>query len=151
MKYANLIAATHFSSVGTAAFFGGQRVRKRPVRGPSLPLSDAARSSAPPFFSYFIYERRRFHETFNGAGSRVLIAISYPSTSFCQLRSPTKLFFVLLFFPPLSAPTQLLEPPTLPGIVSCMLCVLCGGLNLLRGVHAIESILQVGPPEEKKN
>lgn len=40
------------------------------------------------------------------------------------------------------APTQLLEPPTLPGIVSCMLCVLCGGLNLLRGVHAIESILQ---------
>lgn len=44
----------------------------------------------------------------------------------------------------------MLEPPTLPGIVSCMLCVLCGGLNLLRGVHAIESILQVRHPEERK-
>lgn len=41
------------------------------------------------------------------------------------------------------APTQMLEPVTLPGIVSCVLSVLCGGLNLLRGVHAIESILQV--------
>uniref|UniRef100_A0A3B4UED8 SEC22 homolog A, vesicle trafficking protein n=1 Tax=Seriola dumerili TaxID=41447 RepID=A0A3B4UED8_SERDU len=40
------------------------------------------------------------------------------------------------------APTQMLEPVTLPGIVSCVLSVLCGGLNLLRGVHAIESILQ---------
>ena len=43
----------------------------------------------------------------------------------------------------LSAPTQMLEPVTLQGIVSCVLSVLCGGLNLLRGVHAIESILQV--------
>lgn len=43
----------------------------------------------------------------------------------------------------LAAPTQVLEPVTLPGIVSCMLSVLCGGLNLLRGVHAIESVLQV--------
>ncbi|KAM9709150.1 vesicle-trafficking protein SEC22a [Menidia menidia] len=40
------------------------------------------------------------------------------------------------------APTQVLEPLTLPGVVSCVLSVLCGGLNLLRGVHAIESILQ---------
>lgn len=40
------------------------------------------------------------------------------------------------------APTQLLEPVSLPGVVSCVLTVLCGGLNLLRGVHAIESILQ---------
>ncbi|XP_068602392.1 vesicle-trafficking protein SEC22a [Brachionichthys hirsutus] len=40
------------------------------------------------------------------------------------------------------APTQLLQPVTLPGVVSCVLSVLCGGLNLLRGVHAIESILQ---------
>ncbi|XP_056436245.1 vesicle-trafficking protein SEC22a [Gadus chalcogrammus] len=40
------------------------------------------------------------------------------------------------------APTQMLDPVTLPGIVSCVLSVLCGGLNLLRGVHAIESILQ---------
>ena len=37
----------------------------------------------------------------------------------------------------------MLEPVTLPGIVSCVLTVLCGGLNLLRGVHAIESVLQV--------
>ena len=44
------------------------------------------------------------------------------------------------------APTQMLEPVTLPGIVSCVLSVLCGGLNLLRGVHAIESILQVRVP-----
>ncbi|XP_053732116.1 vesicle-trafficking protein SEC22a [Synchiropus splendidus] len=40
------------------------------------------------------------------------------------------------------APTQLLEPVTLPGIISCVLSVLCGGVNLLRGVHAIESVLQ---------
>ncbi|XP_072300184.1 vesicle-trafficking protein SEC22a [Eucyclogobius newberryi] len=40
------------------------------------------------------------------------------------------------------APTQMLEPASLSGIVSCVLTVLCGGLNLLRGVHAIESILQ---------
>ncbi|XP_037096204.1 vesicle-trafficking protein SEC22a isoform X1 [Syngnathus acus] len=40
------------------------------------------------------------------------------------------------------APTQTLEPLTLPGAVSCALSVLCGGLNLLRGVHAIESVLQ---------
>ncbi|XP_068185348.1 vesicle-trafficking protein SEC22a [Antennarius striatus] len=40
------------------------------------------------------------------------------------------------------APTQLLEPATLSGLVSCVLSVLCGGLNLLRGVHAIESILE---------
>ncbi|CAJ1079127.1 vesicle-trafficking protein SEC22a [Xyrichtys novacula] len=40
-------------------------------------------------------------------------------------------------------PKQMLEPVTLPGVVSCVLTVLCGGLNLLRGVHAIESILQV--------
>lgn len=40
------------------------------------------------------------------------------------------------------APTQMLEPVSLPGVVSCVLTVLCGGLNLLRGVHAIESILQ---------
>lgn len=40
------------------------------------------------------------------------------------------------------APTQMLQPVTLPGIVSCVLSILCGGLNLLRGVHAIESILE---------
>ncbi|XP_034041738.1 vesicle-trafficking protein SEC22a [Thalassophryne amazonica] len=40
------------------------------------------------------------------------------------------------------APTQMLQPMSLPGFVSCVLSVLCGGLNLLRGVHAIESILQ---------
>ncbi|RXM95731.1 Vesicle-trafficking protein SEC22a [Acipenser ruthenus] len=40
------------------------------------------------------------------------------------------------------APNQMLEPVTLAGIVSCMLSLLCGSLNLIRGVHAIESILQ---------
>lgn len=40
-------------------------------------------------------------------------------------------------------PSQTLEPVSLPGVVSCVLSVLCGGLNLLRGVHAIESVLQV--------
>ncbi|KAJ0070034.1 hypothetical protein NL108_000297, partial [Boleophthalmus pectinirostris] len=40
------------------------------------------------------------------------------------------------------APTQMLEPLSLAGIISCVLTALCGGLNLLRGVHAIESILQ---------
>lgn len=45
--------------------------------------------------------------------------------------------------PFLAAPSQMLEPVSLPGIVSCVLSMLCGGLNLLRGVHAIESVLQV--------
>ncbi|XP_062390358.1 vesicle-trafficking protein SEC22a [Sardina pilchardus] len=40
------------------------------------------------------------------------------------------------------APHQMLEPVTLAGVVSCVLSLLCTGLNLLRGVHAIESILQ---------
>ncbi|KAL4618074.1 vesicle-trafficking protein SEC22a [Arapaima gigas] len=40
------------------------------------------------------------------------------------------------------APNQMLEPVTLAGLVSCVLSLLCGGLNLLRGVHAIESVLQ---------
>lgn len=56
------------------------------------------------------------------------------------------LFFVETVYhslPLLPAPTQILELVTLPGIVSCVLSLLCGGLNLLRGVHAIESILQV--------
>ncbi|XP_056119145.1 vesicle-trafficking protein SEC22a isoform X2 [Rhinichthys klamathensis goyatoka] len=40
------------------------------------------------------------------------------------------------------APNQMLEAVTLSGIVACILSVLCGALNLLRGVHAIESVLQ---------
>ncbi|RXN31364.1 vesicle-trafficking SEC22a [Labeo rohita] len=40
------------------------------------------------------------------------------------------------------APNQMLEAVTLSGIVACVLSVLCGALNLLRGVHAIESVLQ---------
>ncbi|KAJ8012354.1 hypothetical protein DPEC_G00041830 [Dallia pectoralis] len=40
------------------------------------------------------------------------------------------------------AHSQQLEPVSLSGIVSCILSVLCGGLNLLRGVHAIESVMQ---------
>ncbi|XP_062463070.1 vesicle-trafficking protein SEC22a isoform X2 [Pezoporus occidentalis] len=37
---------------------------------------------------------------------------------------------------------QRLEPVTLPGIVSFVLSLLCGALNLIRGFHAIESLLQ---------
>ncbi|XP_025047745.1 vesicle-trafficking protein SEC22a isoform X2 [Alligator sinensis] len=40
------------------------------------------------------------------------------------------------------APHQRLEPLTLPGIVSFILSLLCGALNLIRGFHAIESLLQ---------
>ncbi|XP_038646015.1 vesicle-trafficking protein SEC22a isoform X4 [Scyliorhinus canicula] len=43
----------------------------------------------------------------------------------------------------LSAPNQRLEPVTLPGIVSCLLCVLCAALNLIRGFHAMENIFQI--------
>ncbi|MEE6515101.1 hypothetical protein FKM82_023604 [Ascaphus truei] len=39
-------------------------------------------------------------------------------------------------------PHQRLEPLTLTGIVSFLLSLLCAGLNLIRGVHAIESLLQ---------
>ncbi|XP_014727256.1 PREDICTED: vesicle-trafficking protein SEC22a isoform X2 [Sturnus vulgaris] len=41
-----------------------------------------------------------------------------------------------------AAPHQRLEPVTLPGIVSFVLSLLCGALNLIRGFHAIESLLQ---------
>ncbi|POI35454.1 hypothetical protein CIB84_000794, partial [Bambusicola thoracicus] len=41
-----------------------------------------------------------------------------------------------------TAPHQRLEPVTLPGIVSFVLSLLCGALNLIRGFHAIESLLQ---------
>ncbi|MEE6515103.1 hypothetical protein FKM82_023604 [Ascaphus truei] len=40
-------------------------------------------------------------------------------------------------------PHQRLEPLTLTGIVSFLLSLLCAGLNLIRGVHAIESLLQL--------
>ncbi|XP_030435132.1 vesicle-trafficking protein SEC22a isoform X3 [Gopherus evgoodei] len=41
-----------------------------------------------------------------------------------------------------AAPHQRLEAITLPGIVSFILSLLCGALNLIRGFHAIESLLQ---------
>ncbi|XP_073087635.1 vesicle-trafficking protein SEC22a isoform X3 [Manis javanica] len=37
---------------------------------------------------------------------------------------------------------QRLEPATLSGIVAFILSLLCGALNLIRGFHAIESLLQ---------
>ncbi|KAG8537606.1 hypothetical protein GDO81_024223 [Engystomops pustulosus] len=40
------------------------------------------------------------------------------------------------------APHQRLEPLTLPGIISCLLSLLCAGLNLIRGFHSMESLLQ---------
>ncbi|XP_029567368.1 vesicle-trafficking protein SEC22a isoform X2 [Salmo trutta] len=39
-------------------------------------------------------------------------------------------------------PSQLLEPVSLPGIMSCVLSIFCGGLNLLQGFHAIEGFMQ---------
>ncbi|CAH2330316.1 vesicle-trafficking SEC22a [Pelobates cultripes] len=44
------------------------------------------------------------------------------------------------------APHQRLEPLTLAGIISVLLSLLCAGLNLIRGFHAIESLLQVSAP-----
>ncbi|KAM8933663.1 vesicle-trafficking protein SEC22a isoform 2-T2 [Pelodytes ibericus] len=43
---------------------------------------------------------------------------------------------------PRIAPHQRLEPLTLTGIISVLLSLLCAGLNLIRGFHAIESLLQ---------
>ncbi|XP_030065322.1 vesicle-trafficking protein SEC22a [Microcaecilia unicolor] len=40
------------------------------------------------------------------------------------------------------APYLQLEPVTLAGIISFILSLLCGALNLIRGLHAIESLLQ---------
>lgn len=50
---------------------------------------------------------------------------------------------VISFLICFAAPHQRLEPVTLPGIVSFVLSLLCGALNLIRGFHAIESLLQV--------
>ncbi|XP_069080765.1 vesicle-trafficking protein SEC22a isoform X2 [Pleurodeles waltl] len=41
------------------------------------------------------------------------------------------------------APHQRLEPVTLAGIISVLLSLLCGALNLIRSFHAIESLVQV--------
>ncbi|XP_075685147.1 vesicle-trafficking protein SEC22a [Rhinoderma darwinii] len=35
-----------------------------------------------------------------------------------------------------------LEPVTLTGIISCLLSLMCAGLNLIRGFHSVESLLQ---------
>ncbi|KAM6162316.1 vesicle-trafficking protein SEC22a isoform 5-T5 [Erethizon dorsatum] len=43
----------------------------------------------------------------------------------------------------ISSAHQRLEPATLSGIVAFILSLLCGALNLIRGFHAIESLLQV--------
>ncbi|XP_073401374.1 vesicle-trafficking protein SEC22a isoform X2 [Dendrobates tinctorius] len=40
------------------------------------------------------------------------------------------------------APHQRLEPLTLSGIISGLLSLLCAGLNLIRGFHSVESLLQ---------
>ncbi|KAG8432136.1 hypothetical protein GDO86_016680 [Hymenochirus boettgeri] len=40
------------------------------------------------------------------------------------------------------APHQRLEPLTMAGLISFLLTLLCAGLNLIRGFHAIESLLQ---------
>ncbi|XP_003941712.1 vesicle-trafficking protein SEC22a isoform X1 [Saimiri boliviensis] len=42
----------------------------------------------------------------------------------------------------ISSAHQRLEPATLSGIVGFILSLLCGALNLIRGFHAIESLLQ---------
>ncbi|XP_004391992.1 PREDICTED: vesicle-trafficking protein SEC22a [Odobenus rosmarus divergens] len=42
----------------------------------------------------------------------------------------------------ISSAHQRLEPVTLSGIVAFILSLLCGALNLIRGFHAIESLLQ---------
>uniref|UniRef100_A0A4W5NGJ3 SEC22 homolog A, vesicle trafficking protein n=1 Tax=Hucho hucho TaxID=62062 RepID=A0A4W5NGJ3_9TELE len=39
-------------------------------------------------------------------------------------------------------PSQQLEPVSLPGIISCVLSIFCGGINLLQGFHAIEGFMQ---------
>ncbi|KAJ6665484.1 hypothetical protein lerEdw1_003325 [Lerista edwardsae] len=43
----------------------------------------------------------------------------------------------------LTAPHQRLQPVTLSGIVSFVLSLLCGALNLIRGFHSVESLLQI--------
>ncbi|KAM5281353.1 vesicle-trafficking protein SEC22a isoform 4-T4 [Ctenodactylus gundi] len=42
----------------------------------------------------------------------------------------------------ISSAHQRLEPATMSGIVAFILSLLCGALNLIRGFHAIESLLQ---------
>ncbi|XP_024262906.1 vesicle-trafficking protein SEC22a isoform X2 [Oncorhynchus tshawytscha] len=39
-------------------------------------------------------------------------------------------------------PSQQFEPVSLPGTISCVLSIFCGGLNLLQGFHAIEGFMQ---------
>nr|XP_046217040.1 vesicle-trafficking protein SEC22a-like [Oncorhynchus gorbuscha] len=40
------------------------------------------------------------------------------------------------------SPSQQFEPVSIPGIISCVLSIFCGGLNLLQGFHAIEGFMQ---------
>lgn len=147
MKYANLIAATHFSSVGTAAFSEDSAFEDGPFVARHFHSATPFAPLAIFFFLFYLCAATlsRDVEQRGEPSSR------YDFLPLCLVLStsiPDKIVSCLSLSFGLTAPTQLLEPPTLPGIVSCMLCVLCGGLNLLRGVHAIESILQVGAPKK---
>ncbi|KAG7256666.1 hypothetical protein CRUP_022316 [Coryphaenoides rupestris] len=76
-----------------------------------------------------------------GVGYLMVCTESYPSVlAFCFLDELQKEFLVTYDAKRINS--AMLEPVTLPGVLSCMLSLLCGGLNLLRGVHAIESMLQ---------
>ncbi|XP_072325976.1 vesicle-trafficking protein SEC22a isoform X3 [Scyliorhinus torazame] len=89
-----------------------------------------------------------------GLGYMMICAENYPNVlAFCFLDELQREFITLydtmrinIAVRPYSfiefAPNQRLEPVTLPGIVSCLLCVLCAALNLIRGFHAMENMFQ---------
>lgn len=105
MKYANLIAATYFSSVGAAAFSEDSAFKDCQFVARHL---HSAVPLAPPavfFFIIIIYEQRRFHEMLDSAGSR---GFRCDFLLLCLLLSkpaPNKMSFCLsfFFFSPLSA------------------------------------------------
>lgn len=98
MKYANLIAATHFSSVGAAAFSEDSAFKDCQFVARHL---HSAVPLAPPavfFFIIIIYEQRRFHEMLDSAGSR---GFRCDFLLLCLLLSkpaPNKMSFCLSFF-----------------------------------------------------
>ncbi|XP_072841316.1 vesicle-trafficking protein SEC22a isoform X2 [Pogona vitticeps] len=75
----------------------------------------------------------RLRPPYQISSSELGSANGYPHISLPEYRGAEKIA---------TGPHQRLGPVTLSGIVSFVLSLLCGALNLIRGFHAVESLLQ---------
>ncbi|XP_012495061.1 PREDICTED: vesicle-trafficking protein SEC22a [Propithecus coquereli] len=89
-------------------------------------------------FSFLDELQKEFITTYNMMTTNTAVR-PYCFIEFVQLCKMLVLISNYFFYFPAH---QRLEPATLSGIVAFILSLLCGALNLIRGFHAIESLLQ---------